>query len=236
VFLIPFWYANIKSEVGKPTSLAMLELVTKLRTPSTTRELIECLSKVLDGTSVACELGIDRGLDVLLKVSFSTTIMSLVFSFKSWKLNNGVLTSFYATSRIRSWHSIANQWKIVCFLDVHVETLLWKSVDETHTSEIGTWESSGTPETLEFDCRGQNTSHWCVLHIIESLSKCRCQKWPRMGHLDICSISYGTKKGRESNSQFDSRPLKVWNRPDPGVCGGVWYTVEKLLRRATSLL
>jgi len=31
--------------------------------------------------------------------------------------------------------------------------------DETHTPEMGTWESSGTPKTLEFDCRGQNTSH-----------------------------------------------------------------------------
>jgi len=27
-------------------------------------------------------------------------------------------------------------------------------------------------------------------------------------------ISYGQKKGRESNWQFDSRPLKVGNRPD----------------------
>jgi hypothetical protein len=39
-----------------------------------------------------------------------------------------------------------------------------------------------------------------------------------MRHLDICSTSYGKKKGRESNWQFDSRPLKVENRPDPGAC------------------
>jgi hypothetical protein len=39
-----------------------------------------------------------------------------------------------------------------------------------------------------------------------------------MGHLDICSTSYGKKKGRESNWQFDSRPLKVGNRPDPDAC------------------
>jgi hypothetical protein len=74
---------NVESEVGKPTSLAMLELVTRLRTPYVTRELIECLSKVLDGTSVACESGIGRGLAVVFRVSFSTTIMSLVLSFKS---------------------------------------------------------------------------------------------------------------------------------------------------------
>jgi hypothetical protein len=39
-----------------------------------------------------------------------------------------------------------------------------------------------------------------------------------MGHSDICSTSYGQKKGRESNWQFDSQPQKVRNRPDPGVC------------------
>jgi hypothetical protein len=48
--------------------------------------------------------------------------------------------------------------------------------------------------------------------------KCRCQKWPHIGHLDICSTSYGKKKGRESNWQFDSWPLKVGNRRDPGAC------------------
>ncbi len=31
-----------------------------------------------------------------------------------------------------------------------------------------------------------------------------------MSHLDICNTSYGRKKGRESNWQFDSRPLKIW--------------------------
>jgi hypothetical protein len=30
--------------------------------------------------------------------------------------------------------------------------------DEIHTPEMGTWESFGTPEILEFDRRGQNTS------------------------------------------------------------------------------
>jgi hypothetical protein len=31
--------------------------------------------------------------------------------------------------------------------------------DEIRTPEMGTWESSGTFETLEFDCRDQNTLH-----------------------------------------------------------------------------
>jgi hypothetical protein len=97
-----------------------------------------------------------------------------------------------------------------------VATLLWEECeDETHTPEMGTWELSRTPKSSEFDCKGQNTSHWGVLYIIEKLSKFKCRKWARLSHLDICNTSYGQKKGRESNWQFDSWPLKVENRPDP---------------------
>jgi hypothetical protein len=46
-----------------------------------------------------------------------------------------------------------------------------------------------------------------------------------MGHLDICSIRYGKKKGMESNWQFDPWPLKVGNRPDPGVCK--WSAIHR---------
>ncbi len=85
----------------------MLILVIRLWTPSTTREPIKCLSKVLDGTFVACGSWIGKGPDVVFMVSFSTVIMSLVLNFKSWKLNNDVLISFCNTSRIWSWHSIS---------------------------------------------------------------------------------------------------------------------------------
>jgi hypothetical protein len=54
--------------------------------------------------------------------------------------------------------------------------------------------------------------------MVGKVLKCRCPKWHRMNHLDIYSTSYGRKKGRESNWQFDSRPLKVKNRPDFGAC------------------
>jgi hypothetical protein len=86
----------------------------------------------------------------------------------------------------------------------HVTTPLWGKCEvATHTPENGTWESSETPKNLERDCRGQNTSYWNVLYI---------------SHLDICNTSYGWKKGRESNWQFDSRQLKVRNQPYSGVC------------------
>jgi hypothetical protein len=70
-----------------------------------------------------------------------------------------------------------------------------------------------TPKNSELEFKGQNTSHWGVLVVIEKVLKCRCPKWPHMSHLDICSPSYGQKKGQESNWQFDSWPLKVGNRP-----------------------
>ncbi len=39
-----------------------------------------------------------------------------------------------------------------------------------------------------------------------------------MSHLDICNTSYDKKNDWESNWQFDSRPLKIRNLPDPGEC------------------
>jgi len=97
-----------------------------------------------------------------------------------------------------------------------VATPLWvKWEDETPTPKVGDLESSETPECLGFDSRGQNTSDWGVLGFIGKVLKCRCLKWPRIGHLDIYSPCYGQKKGQESNWQFDSQPLKVGNRPLP---------------------
>jgi hypothetical protein len=59
-----------------------------------------------------------------------------------------------------------------------------------------------------------------VLYIIGKLLKRRCLKWARIAHLDIWNTSYGQKKGRESNCEFDSRPQKLGNRPDLLSCRG----------------
>jgi hypothetical protein len=92
-----------------------------------------------------------------------------------------------------------------------------KCENATHTPRSGKMESSETPESSEDDLRGQISLPWCVLYINGKLLKCKCPKWPCMGHLDISSPSYGQKKGRESNCQFDPWPLKVGNRPLPDV-------------------
>jgi hypothetical protein len=105
----------------------------------------------------------------------------------------------------------------------HVATPLWPSVGvKPNTPKVGDLESSGTPECLGFNIKAQNTLHWGV---IRKVLKRKYRKWPRIGHLDICNPSYGQKKGRESNWQLDSRPLKVGNRPLPDL------RIESVIRR-----
>jgi hypothetical protein len=96
-------------------------------------------------------------------------------------------------------------------------TLGWVWGWNSHSQkwEVGVLRDS---RKLRARVRGQNTSHWGVLYINGKVLKCRCPKWPHMSHLDIYSPGYGQKKGRESNWQFDSRPLKVRNRPLLDVC------------------
>ncbi len=86
------------------------------------------------------------------------------------------------------------------YLYPFVATPLWdKCEGEAHTPKSAKLESSGTPKNSELQFRGQISSHFSVLYVIEKVLKCRCPKWPRMSHLDIFSPSYGQKKGQESN-------------------------------------
>jgi hypothetical protein len=97
-----------------------------------------------------------------------------------------------------------------------------------------------TPLWAKCDCRGQNTSHWSGFFTVGKALKCWCPKWPRMSHLDICSLSYEQKKGRESNRQFDSQSLKVGNRPDSDVyrrsATWRWKALEESYKIASDLI
>jgi hypothetical protein len=87
-------------------------------------------------------------------------------------------------------------WWVITWARDSVATPFWKSVRMTLTLlKWGLGESFWTPENSEFNCRGQNTLHWCVLYTIGKVLKCRCRKWPCMSHSDIFSTSYGWKKG-----------------------------------------
>jgi hypothetical protein len=61
-----------------------------------------------------------------------------------------------------------------------------------------------------------------------------------MTHLGIKNTSYDQKKGRESNWQFDSRPLKVKNRPDLLACRWRathnWKAIDKGYNFASNLI
>ncbi len=135
--------------------------------------------------------------------------------------------------------------------NLQVENLLhliykWGCLSQPHFGPVWGWsptlgkvgdlESSGTPECSELDGKAQNTLHWGVFDVIRKALKRRYRKWPRIGHSDICSPSYGQKKGRESNWQFDSQPLKVGNRPLPDVQIESATWLGKISTRATTLV
>jgi hypothetical protein len=74
--------------------------------------------------------------------------------------------------------------------------------ESTHSqgsSHFGRWSLGGLLNIQRAIVRGQNSMDWGVLYIIEKLLQCRCLKWAHMTHLEIGNISYGQKKGRESN-------------------------------------
>jgi hypothetical protein len=86
----------------------------------------------------------------------------------------------------------------------------------TLPKELSFWklESLWIFESSKNNCRGQNSMDQGFHYTIGNILEHRCLKWARMTHLDTSNISYGQKKGQESNWQFDSRPLKVRNRPN----------------------
>jgi hypothetical protein len=125
--------------------------------------------------------------------------------------------------------------KLLC----HNPTLrrVWRWDSRSQKWELGVLRDS---PISELNCRGQNTLPWGFLYTIGKALKCRCRKWPHMSHLETYSTSYGQKKGRESNWQFDSRPQKVGNRPDPDVCRWSathsWKALEKSYKFASDLI
>ncbi len=87
--------------------------------------------------------------------------------------------------------------------------------ESQHLEKVRTWSPPGLPNVQGSTARPKTPCIEVFLVSLEKVSKRRYRKWLRIGHLDFCSPSYGQKKGRESNWQFDSRPLKVGNRPLP---------------------
>ncbi len=90
-----------------------------------------------------------------------------------------------------------------------------------HTpSGLPLWEleSQWTSKSSKSNCKGQNSLDWRIFYTIKKLLKHKFLKWACKCHLSTWNTSYGQKKGQESNCQFESRPLKVRNRPDLLAC------------------
>jgi len=85
-------------------------------------------------------------------------------------------------------------------------------------SRLPSWPTTLQTLALVVRPRLRLRQDWRVLYIIGKLLKRSYFKWAHMTHLDTWNTSYGQKKGRESNWQFDSQPLKVGNRPDLLAC------------------
>jgi len=61
---------------------------------------------------------------------------------------------------------------VICNQSLCVATLTWSSVGmKPNTWKSGDLESFGTPECSELDSKGQNTSHWGVLGVVEKVLK-----------------------------------------------------------------
>jgi hypothetical protein len=102
---------------------------------------------------------------------------------------------------------------------------VWGSMREwtfTLPRQLPLWEmeSRWILKTSKSDFRSQNSMACGVLYIIEKLLERKCLKWVHIAHLDTWNTSYGQKKGRESNCQFDSQLEKVRNRPNLLGCRG----------------
>jgi hypothetical protein len=119
------------------------------------------------------------------------------------------------------WLDIKNKCLFVWFVCLHVTMSQSHFEGSVRSSLTLPKMGLGSPPGLlkiRIRLQGPNTSHWNVLYTVGKVLKCRCPKWPHMSHLDIYNTSYSWKKGRKSNWQFDSWPLKVGNRPNPSVC------------------
>ncbi len=84
--------------------------------------------------------------------------------------------------------------------NLNVATPLWPSVG-VKPNTWKSWRFGVLRDSRMFRVRQQGPKHlhWGVLGVIEKVLKRKCRKWPRIDNSNICSASYGQKKGRESN-------------------------------------
>jgi hypothetical protein len=93
--------------------------------------------------------------------------------------------------------------------------------NEPPHSQVNSHFGNGSPNGL---LNFRKAIAWVKTHFIEffyiikNLLERKCLKWAHMTHLGSKNLSYGQKKGQESNWQFDFRPSKIKNRFDFLMC------------------
>jgi len=108
-------------------------------------------------------------------------------------------------SKVHDRLVIHNFYFIFSFMEVDFcrnPTLAKCGGEAQHLEKLEVWSPSGLFECSELNSKAQNTSHWGVLGVIGKVLKRRYQKCPRIGHSDICSPSYGQKKGRSETGSL----------------------------------
>ncbi len=114
---------------------------------------------------------------------------------------------------------------------------MWRWHSHSRNGDLGILQDS---QNFKVQLQGSNYLALRCFYIIGKISKCRCRKWTCMGHLDICCTSYDKKKGQESNWQFNSRPLKVRNWPNPSACkwsvNHYWKSLEESYKFVLDLI
>jgi len=68
---------------------------------------------------------------------------------------------YISRCKLRDLVNVTNdnlQQYVKAYFELDATPLLEECEDDTHTPEMGNWESSETPETSKFHCKGQSTS------------------------------------------------------------------------------
>jgi hypothetical protein len=146
--------------------------------------------------------------------------------------------SLVLTTKARACKGLSQKWSLGITFHAPKSVRKCEGMNPTFPSELPLWEleSRWTSKSSKGDYKGQNSLDWRLPYIIGNLLKFTCMKWACMTLLRNKSISYSQKKGRESNWQFDSQPLKLGTAPIYLCKGGVLHIIGKLLKMATTLL
>jgi hypothetical protein len=146
------------------------------------------------------------------------------------------------TTKTRGWKVAGQEGDLGVISHVPGSAKSVRAWTFTLPSELPCWELESQKDFRIFRAQLQRSKlialkislyHWKVAEALMSKMNSHCP-------FEICNTSYGQKKGRESNNQFDSRPLKVKNQPNFVACRQLatyrWKTFDKSYNFSSNLI